>query len=111
KPHESLSFSFQIVSSLQQPIAIFWFFSDAPFRHEPGTHIFRCEIPKLRLYMGSYTLTTWFSERRSETLLENLQEICQFEVSMHEFERPDYPWEANECTYLEDAVWKTGEKY
>ncbi|MBD2434789.1 MULTISPECIES: polysaccharide ABC transporter ATP-binding protein [Fischerella] len=111
KPHESLSFSFQIVSSLQQPIAIFWFFSDAPFRHEPGIHIFRCEIPKLRLYMGSYTLTTWFSERRSETLLENLQEICQFEVSMHEFERPDYPWEANECTYLEDAVWKTGEKY
>lgn len=111
KPHESLSFSFQIVSALQQPIAIFWFFSDAPFRHEPGTHIFRCEIPKLRLYMGSYTLTTWFSERRSETLLENLRGICQFEVSMHEFERPDYPWEADECTYLEDAVWKTGEKY
>ncbi|MFB2773268.1 polysaccharide ABC transporter ATP-binding protein [Pelatocladus sp. BLCC-F211] len=111
KPHESLSFSFQIVSALQQPIAIFWFFSDAPFRHEPGTHIFRCEIPKLRLYMGSYTLTTWFSERRSDTLLENLREICQFEVSMHEFERPDYPWQADECTYLEDAVWKTGEKY
>ncbi|MCP6759280.1 MAG: polysaccharide ABC transporter ATP-binding protein [Fischerella sp. CENA71] len=111
KPHESLSFSFQIVSALQQPVAIFWFFSDAPFRHEPGTHIFRCEIPKLRLYMGSYTLTTWFSERRSETLLENLREICQFEVSMHEFERPDYPWQADECTYLEDAVWKTGEKY
>ncbi len=111
KPHESLSFSFQIVSALQQPIAIFWFFSDAPFRHEPGTHIFRCEIPKLRLYMGSYTLTTWFSERRSEILLENLREICQFEVSMHEFERPDYPWETDECTYLEDAVWKTGEKY
>lgn len=108
KPHESLSFSFQIVNALQQPIAIFWFFSDAPFRHKPGTHIFRCEISKLRLYMGSYTLKTWFSERRSETLLENLTEICPFEVSMHEFERLDYPWQAGECTYLEDAIWKIG---
>ncbi|MEA5604938.1 polysaccharide ABC transporter ATP-binding protein [Nostoc sp. UHCC 0252] len=105
KPHESLWFSFQIVSALQQPISIFWSLSDAPFRHQPGTHILRCEIPKLRLYMGSYTLTTWLSERRSETLLENLKEICQFEVSMHNFERLDYPWEADECTYLEDAIW------
>ncbi len=106
KPHESLSFSFQIVSAQQQPIAIFWFFSDAPFRHQRGTHIFQCEIPKLRLYMGSYTLTTWLSERRSETLLENLREICQFEVSMHQFERVDYPWQPNECIYLEDTIWK-----
>jgi lipopolysaccharide transport system ATP-binding protein len=111
KPHESLWFSFQIVSALQQPISIFWSLSDAPFRHKPGTHIFRCEIPKLRLYMGSYTLTTWLSERRSETILENLREICQFEVSMHNFERLDYPWQADECTYLEDAIWQTVEKH
>jgi lipopolysaccharide transport system ATP-binding protein len=111
KPHESLWFSFQIVSALQQPISIFWPLSDAPFRHKPGTHIFRCEIPKLRLYMGSYTLTTWLSERRSETILENLREICQFEVSMHNFERLDYPWQADECTYLEDAIWQTVEKH
>ncbi|MEH2110206.1 ABC transporter ATP-binding protein [Nostoc sp.] len=111
KPHESLSFSFQIINALQQPISIFWFFSDAPFRHKRGTHIFRCEIPKLRLYMGSYTLITWLSERRSETLLENLSEICQFEVSMHNFERVDYPWQADECTYLEDAIWETVEKH
>ncbi|WP_193195819.1 polysaccharide ABC transporter ATP-binding protein [Nostoc sp. MG11] len=108
KPHESLRFSFQIVSALQQPIGIFWFFEqDAPLFREAGTHILRCEIPKLRLYMGSYSLTTWFSERRSETLLENLREICQFEVSMHQLERLDYPWQADECTYLEDAIWKT----
>jgi lipopolysaccharide transport system ATP-binding protein len=106
KPHPSLWFSFQIVSSLQQPISIFWVLSDTDFRHEKGTHILRCEIPKLRLYMGSYSLTTWFSERQSETLLENLREICPFEVSMHNFERVDYPWESDECTYLEDAVWK-----
>jgi ABC-type polysaccharide/polyol phosphate transport system ATPase subunit len=107
QPHESLWFSFQIVSALQQPICIIWFYEpDAPFRREVGTFILRCQIPKSRLYMGSYTLTTWLSERRSETLLENLREICQFEVSMHKFERPEYEWQPGECVYLEDAVWQ-----
>ncbi|MDZ8188221.1 MAG: polysaccharide ABC transporter ATP-binding protein [Nostoc sp. ChiSLP02] len=112
EPHESLRFSFQIVNLLQQAVCIFWFFkSDAPFCREPGTFILRCEIPKFRLYMGSYTLTTWFSNRRNETLLENLREICPFEVTMHNFERPEYQWQADECTYLEDAIWQTVEKY
>ncbi|MBH8555292.1 ATP-binding cassette domain-containing protein [Nostocaceae cyanobacterium CENA357] len=112
KPHESLWFSFQIVSALQQPISIFWFYEpEAPFRRETGTFILKCEIPKLRLYMGSYTLTTWFSERRSETLLENLRDICLFEITMHKIERPEYQWESDECTYLEDAVWQSVEKY
>jgi lipopolysaccharide transport system ATP-binding protein len=110
KPHESLWFSFQVVSALQQPICIFWFYEpQASFRRSAGTFIIQCEIPKLRLYMGSYTLTTWFSERRSETLLENLREICEFEVSMHSFERQEYQWQSDECTYLEDAIWKTVE--
>ncbi|MBG1271558.1 ABC transporter ATP-binding protein [Nostoc sp. WHI] len=112
EPHESLRFSFQIVNFLQQPICIFWFFeSDTPFHRESGTFILRCEIPKFRLYMGSYTLTTWFSNRRSDTLLENLREICPFEVTMHNFERADYQWQSDECTYLEDAIWQTVEKY
>ncbi len=111
KPHESLCFSFQVVSALQQPICIFWFFANqAPFRREAGTFILRCKIPKFRLYMGSYTVTTWFSERRSETLLENLRDICPFEMTMHNIERAEYPWQSDECTYLEDAVWETVQK-
>jgi lipopolysaccharide transport system ATP-binding protein len=112
EPHESLRFSFQIVNFLQQPICIFWFFnSDATFCREPGTFILRCQIPKFRLYMGSYTLTTWFSNRRSDTLLENLREICPFEVTMYNIERADYQWQADECTYLEDAIWQNVEKH
>ncbi|MBH8576332.1 ATP-binding cassette domain-containing protein [Nostocaceae cyanobacterium CENA369] len=112
KPHESLWFSFQVVNELRQAMCIFWFYDpQAPYRREPGTFIVRCEIPKFRLYMGSYTVTTWFSERRSDTLLENLTEICPFEVTMHNIEREEYQWQADECTYLEDAVWKTVEKY
>jgi hypothetical protein len=60
--------------------------------------------------MGSYTLRTWFAERRSNTLLENLTNICPFEVTMHSIERQDYPWQQDECTYLEDAVWQVVEK-
>jgi len=108
QPSQSLCFSFQVVDELQQAVCIFWFFdSQAPFRKKAGTFILRCEIPKLRLYMGSYTLTTWFSERSSNTLLENLTNICPFEVTMHGTERNEYEWQSNECKYLEDAVWQT----
>lgn len=69
--------------------------------------IVRCEMPKFRLYMGAYTLTTWFSERRGNNLLESLKNICPFEVTMHGTERDEYEWQFDECTYLEDAVWET----
>lgn len=112
QPHETLWFSFNVVNELQQAICIFWFYdSQAPFRQEAGTFIVRCEIPKFRLYMGSYTLTTWLAERRSNTLLENLTNICPFEVSMHGIEREEYQWQPRECMYLEEAVWKSVEKY
>ncbi|MFS0515826.1 polysaccharide ABC transporter ATP-binding protein [Nostoc sp. UIC 10607] len=108
EPHESLRFSFQVVSALQQPVCMFYFFEahQAPFCQKTGTFIIRCHVPKYRLYMGSYTLTTWFSIRSTQTLLENLRDICPFEISMHSIERPDYAWQADECTYLEDTVWK-----
>jgi lipopolysaccharide transport system ATP-binding protein len=106
QPVDGLRFSFQIVNHLQQPICIFWSFDpQAPYCRESGTFILHCEIPKLRLYMGAYNLTTWFSDRRSNALLENLTEICSFEVSMHGHKRAEYEWQSNECTYLEDAVW------
>lgn len=105
-PHETLWFSFQVKNDLQQPICNFWFYdTQTPYRREPGTFILRCKIAKFRLYMGSYTLTTWFSERRSNTILENLTDICPFEVTMHGIEREE-SWESDECTYLEDAAWE-----
>jgi hypothetical protein len=30
---------------------------------------------------------------------------------MHKIERPEYQWQSDECTYLEDAVWQAVEKY
>lgn len=73
QPHASLRFSFQVVSALQQPICMFYFFEvdKAPFCQNSGTFIIRCEVPKYKLYMGSYALTTWLSVRSTDTLLEN----------------------------------------
>ncbi len=106
--NERLRFAFQVVSAFQQPICHFWSLNPhAPYCQEPGTFILRCEIPKFRLYMGSYHLRTWFSERCSNNiLLENLQDICPFEVTMIHFERAEYEWQHDECVYLDDAVWK-----
>jgi lipopolysaccharide transport system ATP-binding protein len=110
QPSDSLWFLFQVVNALQQPICMFWFHNaDAPFRHAQGTFILRCEIPKFRPYMGSYTLITYISDPRDRTELEKLKEICPFEISMHNVERPDYPWTPNEFTYLEESIWQTVE--
>ncbi len=112
EPHASLRFSFQIVNELQQALCIFWLFDEqAIFCREKGVFILRCEIPKLRLYMGTYQVRTWFSHRLSNTLLENLNNICRFDVVMHGKERPEYKWQADECVYLEDATWQTIQKF
>ncbi|WP_013334331.1 polysaccharide ABC transporter ATP-binding protein [Gloeothece verrucosa] len=112
QPKDSLCFSFQILNEIEQAVCIFWFFdSQAPFRQEPGLHILRCKIPKFRLYMGSYSLRTWFSERSSNNLLEKLNHICPFEVTMYGVKREEYEWQRDECAYLEDSVWEVGGKF
>lgn len=111
QPHETLWFSFNVVNELQQSVCIFWFYdAKAPFRQESGDFIVRCEIPKFRLFMGSYTITTWLSEIRSNTVLENISSICPFEVTMHGIEREECQWQSHECMYLEEAVWHSVEK-
>jgi lipopolysaccharide transport system ATP-binding protein len=106
EPHSSLCFSFQVLNEAKQPIAHFWLYdAEVPFRREPGVYRLQCHVPKLRLYMGAYTLRTWLTERRSNTVIESLQDICPFEVSMQSIHRDEYAWEAGAATYVEDAVW------
>src|ERR671932_649604 len=71
-PKESMCFSFQVVDDIQQPICHFWLFDEEPYRFRPGMFMLRCRVPKFRLYMGSYTLTTFLSERRGNTAIETL---------------------------------------
>jgi lipopolysaccharide transport system ATP-binding protein len=106
-PNEGICFSFQVVNHLEQPIFYHWFFEkNAPFCKQPGLHIVSCCVPRLRLFMGNYTITTWLTERRENALLETLTHICPFEVTMQGMERDSYEWQLGDCTYIDDAVWK-----
>jgi ABC-type polysaccharide/polyol phosphate transport system ATPase subunit len=106
EPHSSLCFSFQVLNASKQPVCEFWLYdAEVPFRREEGTFLIRCYVPKFRLYMGSYTLRTLLTERRSNTVIESLQDICPFEVTMQGTYRDEYQWEAGETMYIEDATW------
>jgi lipopolysaccharide transport system ATP-binding protein len=105
-PGASLCFAFQIVDSQQKNICHFIICdSQASFGRKQGTFLLRCQVPKFRLYMGSYTLTTWLAERQTNKLLESVSYICCFDVSMQENPRYEYEWKHDDCTYVEDANW------
>jgi ABC-type polysaccharide/polyol phosphate transport system ATPase subunit len=107
EPHSSLCFSFQVLNAQKQPVCEFWLYdAEVPYRREAGTFRLQCQVPKFHLYMGSYTLRTLLTERRSNTVIESLQDICPFEVSMQGVQRDEYAWEAGAATYVEDAIWQ-----
>lgn len=112
EPGESLCFSFQVMNDLQEPICHFWFLNPETQqdhllgRLSEGIFVLRCKIDKFRLYMGSYTLTTWLGDRRLNTLVEKLSDICPFEVTMEGIHREVYEWSPKACAYIEEAVWE-----
>ncbi|MEK6334884.1 MAG: polysaccharide ABC transporter ATP-binding protein [Acidobacteriota bacterium] len=106
EPQESLCFAFNVRNSFSYNACYFWLFdSETNFGREPGTFILKCEVPKFRLYMGSYSLTAWLSERRGDTYFEIIRDICPFEVSMANLPRDEYNWIPELSTYLEDGSW------
>jgi lipopolysaccharide transport system ATP-binding protein len=106
-PCPGLCFSFQVVNEDSIPVCHFWLLnSDYAFGATAGIHRLRCEVIRLRLFMGTYTLTTWLSDRRgSHTLIESLQSICKFRINMFGTPREQYDWAQGECVYLEDGAW------
>lgn len=103
-PMEGLEFSFHVVNESGERVCHFWMSDAAMIRtSEPRTFVLHCDVPKFRLYMGSYTLTTWVF--RGDTEFESLEGICPFEVTMEGIYREQF-WQTGDCVYLEDADWK-----
>ncbi|MEM6523802.1 MAG: ABC transporter ATP-binding protein [Bacteroidota bacterium] len=97
--------SFQILNEFDTPILHLWVFdSEKSFCRNPGKHRLACNIPKLRLYMGSYTLKVYLSEPPGGEMFEVLDHICPFEVKMYTIKR-EYPFVSNTCTYIDDFDW------
>jgi len=106
-PCQGLCFSFQVVNEDSVPVCHFWLLnSDYAFGATAGVHRLRCEVIRPRLFMGTYTLTTWLADRRgSDTPIESLQSICKFRINMFGAPREQYDWGRGQCVYLEDGAW------
>jgi len=100
-----LCLSFQIINSLQQPVLHLWTFdSEREVCRNPGVFELVCHVPKLRLYMGFYSLKFYLSEPPGGEIFEIVESICPFEVVMHGHYR-EFQWQEGTCNYIEDCDW------
>jgi lipopolysaccharide transport system ATP-binding protein len=102
---QAAGFSFQVVDEEMRAIMDLWLFSSERQWCTSNRVRLRCTIPKPRIYMGRYSLTTWLSDRASGQQIECIQGICPFEVVMDHIPR-EYTWVPRTCTYLEDSEWE-----
>lgn len=97
--------SFQFVNSSQQPYLHIWTDdSERPMCREPGIFQVICKIPKLRLYMGNYTVNAYLAEPPGGDLFESIEQVCPFEVVMYGVNR-EFGWKQGTCSYLEEFEW------
>jgi lipopolysaccharide transport system ATP-binding protein len=102
---QGASLSFQIMDSLQRPVMHLWTFdSERPMCRDRGTFLLSCSIPRLRLYLGRYSLTVHFTEGPGGARFEQLEQICPFEVVMLGRHR-EFEWRPGTAVYLEDCDW------
>jgi lipopolysaccharide transport system ATP-binding protein len=103
---DSLCFSFQVIDPFDRPVGYFWILDQcAVFRSRPGVYRVTCNVPRFRLYMGTYTLRTYLADRRADEMLEVLEGISRFEVTMRGIAREQYDWQPGAAAYLEDCQW------
>ncbi|HSU65291.1 MAG TPA: ABC transporter ATP-binding protein [Tepidisphaeraceae bacterium] len=105
KPINSARLSFHACNNLGEPMIYFWAHdAEQPMCREPGTYRVSFTIPRLRLYMGNYTLRVHLKEFAGGREFEVLEGICPFEVVMYGQSR-EGGWHRGMCTYLEDGAW------
>ncbi len=107
RPMTKLCFFFSIVDNRGISIVQFWNFDDdLPFRLKAGDYKMRCEIPKIRIYKGRYTIQTSLADTRGIVDMETVPDICPFEVVMGDFRRNAYDWWEDMSDYIEDFTWE-----
>ena len=100
-------FSFQFIDEWERSVSHYWVLSaDQPLRHTAGVCRMRCTIPNPRLYMGQYTITTHLTDRRSGKVIESLEGICGFQVTMAKRHRPEYEWKSGAAVFLDEFEWR-----
>jgi lipopolysaccharide transport system ATP-binding protein len=102
---KSAFFAFQVIDSQMRPIMNLWLSGTGRSWSRVGPVLLRCMIPKARIYLGTYAVTTYLGDSATKVLYETVQAICPFEVVMDGFHK-EYPWERGDCTFIEDADWE-----
>ncbi|HEX7503578.1 MAG TPA: ABC transporter ATP-binding protein [Acidobacteriota bacterium] len=105
---KSAALSFQVLNALQQPVMYTWMFDSVhPLCRTPGVHRVRCRLPKVRLYLGHYTLTVNFSEQFGKSFSGKLENICPFSVEMLGIAH-DFSWSPDYGQFIDDYEWESG---
>ena len=105
-PASTLCFSFKVLDADDRAVCHLWCFDPAArFRRESGRYRLVFDVPAFRLFQGSYTISTFLSDRRTYAEFEGLSQLCPFTVTMEGIERAEYEWEGGDCAYLEDHRW------
>lgn len=105
KPIKGACFSFQIVNQFQQPATHVWLYDEQhPYARSSGITILKCHLPEVLLNVGSYTLTTYFSEPPGGEVFSREDNICPFDV-VRLGETTLWGWRPDACIYHERANW------
>jgi lipopolysaccharide transport system ATP-binding protein len=100
------SFSFQILNNKDIPIIHLWTFdSEREMCKEPGIYTLRCQVDKIRLYMGEYHLKAYFTGPPNTEKYHIIDGICPFKIEMYNKYR-EFQYRPEMCSYIEDAKWK-----
>jgi lipopolysaccharide transport system ATP-binding protein len=99
--------SIQIFNQYDVAVTHFWLFDSGSklLQNKTGRIELRCEIPNLKLFMGQYKCTIYFSEHAGSTRLETLKDVCSFEVVMYGHQR-DHEWQEGSSVYLDSFNWQ-----
>jgi lipopolysaccharide transport system ATP-binding protein len=105
EPLPGACLSFQIINQDQVPVLHFRAFeSPIDICKDSGTTKVVCEIPRLNLNVGQFTLKVHFTDPPGGQVYQRLEEVCMFRVVMLN-KTTLFGWRPEACTYHEEAEW------
>jgi lipopolysaccharide transport system ATP-binding protein len=105
EPIPGACLSFQVVNQAQVPVLHFCAY-DHPIEicKGSGTTKVICQIPRLNLNLGQYSLTVYLADPPGGQSYQHLVGICQFRVIILN-KTTLFGWRSEACTYHEEAEW------
>lgn len=98
--------AFQLINEYDVPVVHLWLYdTEIGFCRESGVSRVVCKIPRMRAYMGKYTMRLHLAELATGKKLQTIDEVCPFEVVMYGIHR-HHAWHPNTCTFIEDCKWE-----